>query len=417
MERSIANERMSTTIRALASDKRSDHDEPAMGGEVTDRRADGVIRVRRAQAAMARSGLDVLLLATGPNLVYLSGYPSIERTLARPFYLLLPTAGDPILVVHEGRAHEARRYGWVGDVRTYERLSIAPVEVITSGLRDLGIGAGRIGVELGFEQRLGMPVAELERVRDAVRPAELVDAADLLWGLRRVKSSFEIEAMRRACEITAGAYASVFATLRAGLRERDVALGLKEAMLRSGGDDPWVAITSGAGNYDLATGVGSERILEPGDMVWADSGCSVDGYWSDFGRGAVIGRASQDQRALQAKVHDITMTGVELARPGMSTGEIARIVNGRMAELGVATTSSISDLAGRIGHGVGLDITEPPHVTESDRTILEPGMVITIEPGVATEYGIFHIEEQVLVTEGAPVVLSRSPRDLIEVDA
>lgn len=388
-----------------------------MGGEVTDRQADGDLRVRRAQAAMARSGLDALFLATGPNLVHLSGYPSIERTLARPFYLLLPANGEPILVVHEGRAHEARRYGWVADVRTYARLSIAPIEVIASGLGDAGIVAGRIGVELGFEQRLGMPVAELERVRDAVRPAELVDAADLLWELRRVKSGFEIEAMRRACAITAGAYAGVFATLRPGLRERDVALGLKEAMLRSGGDDPWVAITSGPGNYDLATGVGSERILEPGDMVWADSGCSVDGYWSDFGRAAVIGRASPDQRALQSRVHEITMTGVELARAGTSTGEIARVVNGRLAELGVPITSSISALAGRIGHGVGLDVTEPPHVTESDETILEPGMVITIEPGVATEYGTFHIEEQVLVTDDVPEILSDAPRHLIEVGA
>ena len=381
-----------------------------------DRQADGIIRVRRAQAAMAQSGFDALLLATGANLVYLSGYPSIERTLARPFYLLLPMVGEPILIVHEGRAHEARRYAWIGDVRTYRQLSIAPVEVIAGGLRDLGIDEGRIGVELGFEQRLGMPVAELERVRDALRPAELVDAADLLWGLRRVKSSHEIEAMRRACAISASAYADVFATLRTGLRERDVALGLKEAMLRGGGDDPWVAITSGPGNYDLATGVGSERVLEPGDMVWADSGCSVDGYWSDFGRGAVIGPASAAQRELQTKVHEITMTGVDLARPGASTGDIARAVNARMSQLGAPITSSISELAGRIGHGVGLDITEPPHVSETDATTLEAGMVITIEPGVATDYGIFHIEEQILVTDGVPEVLSRSPRDLIEVE-
>ena len=366
---------------------------------------------------MARSGLDALLLGTGANLAYLSGYPSIERTLARPFYLLFPMAGEPILIVHEGRAHEARRYGRVRKVRTYKQLSLAPVEVIAAAFRDLGVDAGRVGVELGFEQRLGMPVAELERVREAVRPAELVDAADLLWGLRRVKSSYEIEAMRRACAISASAYASVFATLRPGMRERDVALDLKVAMLRGGGDDPWVAITSGPGNYDLATGVGSERVLEPGDMVWADSGCSVDGYWSDFGRGAVIGPASGAQRELQAEINDITMIGVDLARAGVSTGDIARAVNARMSGLGAPITSSISELAGRIGHGVGLDITEPPHVAETDDTILEAGMVITIEPGVATDYGIFHIEEQILVTDAVPEVLSRSPRELIEVGA
>lgn len=232
-----------------------------------------------------------------------------------------------------------------------------------------------------------------------------------------MKTPSEVDAMRRACEITSDAYAEVFAALHAGLRERQVALRLKEVMLRAGGDEPWVAITSGRGNYDLATGVGSDRILEPGDMVWADSGCSVDGYWSDFGRGAVIGPASDDQRTLQAVIHDITMTGVDLARPGQTTGEIARVINQQMAELEIAISSSISDLAGRVGHGVGLDITEPPHVAEHDLTVLEPGMVITIEPGVATEYGIFHIEEQIVVTDGYPEVLSRAPWHLIEVDA
>lgn len=366
---------------------------------------------------MTRVGLDALLLATGPNLVYLSGYPSVERTLARPFYLLVPRSGDPVLIVHKGRAHEAHRYAWVADVRTYDRLSVAPVEVIAAALAECGVRRGRIGVELGFEQRLGMPVAELDRVREAVRPCELVDAADLLWELRRVKTPSEVDAMRRACEITSDAYAEVFASLHAGLREREVVLRLKAVMLRAGGDEPWVAITSGRGNYDLATGVGSDRVLELGDMVWADGGCSVDGYWSDFGRGAVIGPASDDQRALQALVHGITMAGVDLARPGQTTGEIARVVNQRMSELDIAITSSISDLAGRVGHGVGLDITEPPHVAEDDLTVLEPGMVITIEPGVATEYGIFHVEEQILITDRDPEVLSLAPWYLIEVDA
>lgn len=381
------------------------------------RQSEGAARLNRAQASMARVGLDALLLTTGPNLVYLSGYPSVERTLARPFFLLVPRSGDPVLIVHHGRTHEARRYAWVADVRSYARLSVAPVEMIAVALAERGIRRGRIGAELGFEQRLGIPVAELKRVREAVRPCELVDAADLLWELRRVKAPAEIDALRRACQITADAYAEVFASLRPGLRERDVALRLKETMLRAGGDDPWVAITSGPGNYDLATGVGSDRILERGDMVWADSGCSVAGYWSDFGRAAVIGPASDDQRALQALIHDITMTGVDLARPGQTTGEIARVVNQRMSELEIAISSSISDLAGRIGHGVGLDITEPPHIAVQDQTVLEPGMVITIEPGVATAYGIFHVEEQILVTDGEAEILSRAPRHLIEVDA
>jgi len=355
--------------------------------------------------------LDAMLLTTGPNLVYLSGYPGVERTLARPFYLVVPSAAPPVLIVHEGRAFEARRYAWIDDVRTYAPLSIAPVELIASAL-----GAStRIGAELGFEQRLGVPVTELDRIRTAVAPAAIVDAADLLWRLREVKSPFEIGALRRACRITSDAYARAFAELRPGMPERDVALRLKEAMLRAGGDDPWVAITSGPGNYDLATGAGSLRRLAPGDLVWVDAGCSVEGYWSDFGRAAVLGSATSAQRDLQRTIHEITLAGVALARPGNTTGQVAREVNSLLGQLRVPITSSISGLAGRIGHGVGLDITEPPHLTEGDATVLEAGMVITIEPGIATTYGIFHVEEQVLVTDDGPEILSDAPRELVEV--
>jgi Xaa-Pro aminopeptidase len=78
----------------------------------------------------------------------------------------------------------------------------------------------------------------------------------------------------------------------------------------------------------------------------------------------------------------------------------------------VPVTSKISTLAGRVGHGLGFDVTEPPHVSEEDSTVLEPGMTITMEPGVATEYGIFHVEENVIVTESDPEVISVSPREL-----
>jgi Xaa-Pro aminopeptidase len=101
-----------------------------------------------------------------------------------------------------------------------------------------------------------------------------------------------------------------------------------------------------------------------------------------------------------------------MVRPGVRASEIARFCYGRLEELDFPITSSIARLAVRIGHGVGLNLTEPPHIGVHDDTSLEPGMVITLEPGVATEWGTFHIEENVVVTEDGPEVLSDSPRDL-----
>lgn len=104
-----------------------------------------------------------------------------------------------------------------------------------------------------------------------------------------------------------------------------------------------------------------------------------------------------------------------LARPGTLVAEIAATVEDRLANLDMLLTSCISGLAGRIGNGSGLDPAEPPHVAVSDPTVLRPGMAITIEPGVATAFGTFHIEEQLVVTVEEPDILSEVPRTLVEV--
>ena len=118
------------------------------------------------------------------------------------------------------------------------------------------------------------------------------------------------------------------------------------------------------------------------------------------------------QEHAQRKVHEITMLGVEMVRPGIRASEIARACNAQLAKLDFAFTSSISGLASRVGHGLGLGVTEMPHVAEHDNTVLEAGMAITIEPGVASVHGTFHVEENVLVTERGFELLSTAKREL-----
>jgi Xaa-Pro aminopeptidase len=204
----------------------------------------------------------------------------------------------------------------------------------------------------------------------------------------------------------------MFSTIREGSTEREVALTMMIETGRAGGGSPWVAITSGAGRYDVLMGSGDDRVLERGDMVWLDSGCTVDGLWSDFGRAGVVGGPTPEQTEGQRQIVEITALGVELVRPGRPVAEIAAALNERVRAVELQVTSDISGLAGRVGHGVGLDMTEPPHVSEADETVLAPGMTITIEPGVATAFGLFHAEQNVLVTDDGHDVLSRSPQHL-----
>ena len=158
-------------------------------------------------------------------------------------------------------------------------------------------------------------------------------------------------------------------------------LRMTHETMRGGGGSPWVAITSGPGNYDVVMGAGTDRILGGGDMVWMDSGCTVSGMWSDYGRAGVIGGPSPEQTEAQRLVREIVDEGVAMVRPGVRTSEIAKRLNDRVNNLPLPVTSYISTIAGRVGHGIGLDLTEPPHLSEADPTVLQPGMVISIEPG------------------------------------
>ena len=367
-------------------------------------------RLERARAAMRATELDALLLFSGPNLTYLAGSSVTELTAGRAWYLLLPATGEPTLIVHAWRELQAREETWIEDVRGYPRLSRVPLAQLESVLR----GRRTVGVELAGEMRLGIPEADFEELRRHFDSTSFEDASSLLWSLRLVKDEGEVDSVRRACSFTAAAYRRTFATLRAGTPAGEAVWRMKSAMLQLGGAAPWVLASIGRGHYAYGTEVVDDRPLEPGDMVWFDAGCAVRGYWSDYSRAAVIGPPAPAQRELHEAVHDATSTGVRLIRPGRAAAEIAQACNEAMRKLTGPGTIPLSTLAGRIGHGLGLDLTELPHLAEHDETILEPGMIVTVEPGIATADGTFHVEENVLVTAGGHEVLSTAPWPLTQ---
>jgi Xaa-Pro aminopeptidase len=376
-------------------------------------------RVRRARERMETEGLDALLLLTGPNLAYFAGPINAlgGRSGSRPLVLLLPRRGEPTLIVQDGPQFLARTYSWVQDLRTYSRLSRLPIDSLLQAMRDHGLQKSRLGVELANEMVMDIPGAEFEALRSALARVEFLDASPLLWQLRSIKSAAEIDRITRACQVTAAAYQDTFDQIRPGMRETDIEQRMLIHSIDFGGRSPWVFITSGLGNYDLIGKSGGERVIEPGDLVWLDSGCTVEGYWSDFSRACVLGEPTREQTAAQREIHEITNKAVRMVAPGVPVAEIARACNEAIAGLALPVTSSVSSLAGRVGHGVGLSLTELPSISEEDETILQPGMIITIEPGVATSYGTFHVEEVILVTEEGSRVLSTAPWHLYSATA
>ncbi len=353
-------------------------------------------RCRAAQASMQGAGLDGLFLTAEANLNYFTGHRHFApwTTFTRPEICLLPRSGEPVLILQGFLEADARRDSWVRDIRPYTPLTGTPIDLVRETIEGLWLGQRRLGAELGSEQRLGLSYQDFAAIQKALPRATFVDASDLLWGLRVIKSPAELDAMRRSAAIAARAYDHAFATAKAGMSEKAFAALLAEAIVRDGAEVGFIMATSGPGNYDRVAGMPTDRRLQPGDMIWIDLGVVWNGYWSDHCRAAVVGPPTAEQQRNWEQVVQVTAKGVEAVRPGAPVGAVVEACTAEAKRLGLEFTFA----AGRLGHGMGLMSTEPPHVASYDSTVLNPGMVVTVEPGWVLDHGAYICEENVAVT-------------------
>ena len=284
-------------------------------------------------------------------------------------------------------------------------LGAAPTTEIAHALRDLG--AQRVGFELGGQLRAGMAVQDLDLLRQDV---EGVDAAPTVWAVRSVKSDAEVERIRHACDITHAAYEEILPRVGPGATERELRGRLLRVMTEQGADGGFAWVASGPGSFDRIDGVPRDRQIADGDLVFFDAGANVGGYWSDYSRTCIAGVATAHQREQHALAVEVTGIGVAAIAPGRSTAEVGRAVDAAMTERGL----SFSSEAGRYGHGLGLAVTEPPDLAAGDPAVIEPGMVLTMEPGWWREDGMYHCEEIVVVTMTGTELLTQTRRVLVE---
>lgn len=367
-------------------------------------------RFRRAREKMAAAGLDALFVTSEANYRYLSGHHTgFWISKARPMMMLLPREKDPVLFLTTNQVPQAQAMSPVRDVRSWDGFMPEAIPVVADALRGLGLARGRIGAELGFKQRLGIPVLEFRRLEGMLPDAAFVDAAEVLWRLRRVKSPAEVAYLRETARITADAYEAMFATVRPGMSEREAHRTFLVELFKGGAERPgYIPITAGPGNYTRRTGGPTDRRLEAGDLLWLDGGCSYMGYWADFSRAVAVARCSEAQAATYRAVREITHGALEEARPGRPISGIVRRVQKAFDRHGFRW-----DATSRIGHGIGLDLTEPPSVRDDVDDPLEPGMVLTCEPTVVADHGLYQFEEIYAVTDrGADLLTRPAPPDL-----
>jgi len=369
-------------------------------------------RWERARQGMRARGLDALLLTTEANYRYLTGHATQAwMNRARPLFGLLPREGEPLLLAGASESSVARTTSWITDIRAFTALVEPGVAELAQAVRDRGLATGRIGCEFGLAQRLGMPLDDFRTLQQRLPGAQFVDGGELLWTLRRVKSAAELAYLRRAAAITSDAVTATLAAIRPGWSERDVYQHLATGVMRLGADRPGYApVNADSRGPDSLTGGPTARTLEAERMVYMGAGCAWHGYWSDQVRVFAVGRATDHQRQMYRVMHEAFERCFAMMRPGVSVRDVMRT---SLAVLESGGAGPYAGRLGRIGHGTGLDLSEPPSINLEDPTVLEAGMVLYLEPNFVTAEGNFLVEDTVLVTrDGCELLSARAPTEL-----
>lgn len=375
-------------------------------------RAELAQRLDRAQRGMAEADLDALLLTTEPEVRYFTGFRTqFWQSPTRPWFLVVPRQGQPVAVIPAiGAALMGRT--WIEDIRTWPapRPADDGVSLLADTLRDVGAGRGRIGLPMGPETTLRMPLDDYARLAAALRGASFVDASDLVRGLRMVKSEAEIEKIAHVCRVASDTFERVPELVSAGQPLVETFRAFKIALLQNGADDvPYLVGASAPGGYDDVISPPGERPLTQGDVLMLDTGTQFDGYFCDFDRNYAIGHADAAARRAHETLYRATDAGLAAARPGATSADLFHAMRAVIVADGYARGS-----VGRLGHGLGMQLTEWPSHTATDRTVLQPGMVLTLEPGleITPGRGQVHEENIVIRADGAELLSRRAPREL-----
>ncbi len=371
-------------------------------------------RVARLQEEMARVGQDALLLTTPANVFYVSGFLTrFWESPARPWFMVVPQSGNPVAVIPAIGADLMGRT-WIREIRTWDAPDPRDdgVSLLADALCDLVLERGRIGVPMGLETHLRMPLADYAELSHRIAPRGFVDGTATVQRVREVKSEAEIGKIRDSCAIAGRAFARVPEYAQPGRRLDQVFRDFQIALLQEGAD--WVSYVAGGagpGGYgDVISPAGSQP-LTAGDVLMLDTGAVRDGYYCDFDRNYAIGSGSDAARRTHHALWQATEEALQTLRPGMRACDVHRLLADALERQGAMPG------AGRLGHGLGITLTEWPSFTPLDDTLLREGMVLTLEPGAVLAEGriMVHEENFVLRADGVELLSPRAPPDLPEI--
>ncbi|GGW38337.1 aminopeptidase P family protein [Streptomyces griseoloalbus] len=359
-------------------------------------------RMERAARQAAEAGLAGLLVAPGPDLVWLTGYTPTAVT-ERLTLLVLAAGRDPVLVVPTLEAPDAARAPGAPALTLRDWTDGKDPYAATAALLDAN---GRFGIS---DNTWAMHLLGLHRTLPGTSYASLTEALPML---RAVKDAAELELLAAAGAAADAAFEEIRQVAFAGRRESDVAADLAALLRRFGHSQvDFTIVASGPNGANPHHEVG-DRVSERGDMVVLDFGGLKDGYGSDTSRTVHVGEPTDEERRVHDLVREAQEAGFRAVRPGAACQEVDRAARAVIADAGYGEY-----FIHRTGHGIGVTTHEPPYMIEGEEQPLVPGMCFSVEPGVYLpgRFGV-RIEDIVTVTEDGGRRLNNTARELVIVD-
>ena len=368
-------------------------------------------RLAKAQSMMREHNLGALLLTTEPDVRYFTGFLTrFWESPSRPWFLIVPQDGDPISVIPTiGAALMGKT--WITDIRTWSAPNLVDdgVSLLACTLNEV-VGRGHVGLPMGHESHLRMPLADYDRVRQLCPDITFSEDQDILRALRMVKSEAEIAKIKAACDVAARAFDRVPEIARDGVALDQVFRDFQRLCLEEGADwVPYLAGGAGPLGYDDVISPARAEPLKQGDVLMLDTGLVVDGYFCDFDRNFSV----DAPKPQISKAYDMVLEAVEAGKAAARPGNLASDVFAAMDA--IVTGGQGTGDAGRLGHGVGMQLTEWPSFIAGDATPLQEGMVITLEPGVTVSDGciLVHEDNFVIRNNGIEQLSPIAPKDMV----
>ena len=367
-------------------------------------------RLDNIHKKLENENIDAIVITSPANFRYFSGLDSnFWESPTRPWFLIISKNGK-IKALVPSIGLSAIESTFIKDIEVWQ--SPNPKDEGTSLLKKIiktFPKNSNIGFELGMETYLRMSIKEFLKIKKDLQEYNFIDSTNIVWSLRKFKSDLEIKNIEKICSITSKVFNNLINKISLGMSEREIATIFKKDLINNGVDYiMYLSCASGINGYNQIICNPSEKKIGDGDILIIDTGSTLNGYYCDFDRNFGFGNINQKSLDAYNKLWDATEKTLEIIKPGISCKEVYESLSKNLF------SSNVKSNVGRMGHGFGLQLTEPPSIMIDDNTILEKNMILALEPSIEIENDLMLVhEENILITQnGNRLLSSRTPKEL-----